>query len=85
MNKCTDCAPHLIAIVHQDEEEVKAAHDGSGQIDVLFQTLATVIASANRVGSSQDGRASVQGCLKKRECGYSAAGWEASRVIRTLA
>lgn len=86
MNKCTHSAPYLITIIHQDEEEVKTAHDGGGQVDVLLQTLATVITSTNRVGGSQDGCASVQCGLKETESGYSAAEIEreASRVIRTL-
>ncbi|KAF3858565.1 hypothetical protein F7725_011766 [Dissostichus mawsoni] len=47
-----------IELVHQDEEEVEAAHDGGGHVDVLLQTLAAVVAPAHRVGCSQDGGAS---------------------------
>lgn len=43
---------HLIAVVHQDEEEVKAAHDGGGQVNVLLQALAAVVAAADGVGCS---------------------------------
>lgn len=66
---------YLIALVHQDEEEVKAAHDGGAQVDVLLQTLAAVVASTDGVGSSQDGRARVQGSLSEEEeqSGYSTA------------
>lgn len=58
---------HLIAVVHQDEEEVKATHDGSGQVDVLLQALAAIVAPADRVGSGEDGCASVQGGLQETE------------------
>lgn len=64
---------YLIAVVHQDEEEVEAAHDGGGHVDVLLQTLAAVVASTDRVGGSQDGRASVQGGLEEAKSGYSTA------------
>lgn len=67
---------YLIALVHQDEEEIKAAHNGSGQVDVLLQTLAAVVASVDRVSSSQDGCASVQGSLRREaeeRSGYSTA------------
>lgn len=56
---------HLIAVVHQDEEEVEAAHDGSRQVDVLLQTLAAIVAAAHRVGGGQDGGASVECCLHR--------------------
>lgn len=70
-SKLTD----LIAVVHQDEEEVEAAHDGGGQVDVLLQALAAVVAPSDWVGGSQDGCASVQGGLKKTEAttGYATA------------
>lgn len=58
---------YLIAVVHQDEEEVEAAHDGGGQVDVLLQALAAVVAPTDRVGGSQDGRAGVQGGLEETE------------------
>lgn len=58
---------HLVAVVHQDEEEVEAAHDGGGQVDVLLQALAAVVAAADGVGRCQDGRASVQGRLKPQK------------------
>lgn len=64
-NACTDS--YLVTVVHQDEEEVKAAHDGGAEVDVLFQTLAAVVAPAHRVGGSQDGCASVQGGLEEKE------------------
>ena len=32
-------AAHLITLVHQDEEEVEAGHDGGGHVDVLHQGL----------------------------------------------
>lgn len=66
---------YLITVVHQDEEEVEAAHDGGGQLDVLLQALAAVVAPADRVGGSQDGRASVQRGLEQTEAksGYSTA------------
>lgn len=67
---------YLIAVVHQDEEEVKAAHDGGGQVDILLQTLAAVVAPTDRVGGSQDGRASVQGGLEETEAGYFTADTE---------
>lgn len=63
----TEYAVHLIAVVHQDEEEVKATHDGSGQVDVLLQALAAIVAPADRVGSGEDGCASVQGGLQETE------------------
>ncbi len=56
---------YLIAVVHQNEEEVEAAHDGSGQVDVLLQTLAAVVAPTDGVSGSQDGRASVQRGLEE--------------------
>lgn len=58
---------YLITVVHQDEEEVKTAHNGGCQLDVLLQALAAVIASAHRVSSSQDGGASIQSRLDERE------------------
>lgn len=63
----TEYAVHLIAVVHQDEEEVKATHDGSGQVDVLLQALAAIVAPADRVGRGEDGCASVQGGLQETE------------------
>lgn len=60
---------HLIAVVHQDEEEVEAAHDGSGQVDVLFQTLAAVVATTDRVSSRQDGCTGIQSGLEDRKEG----------------
>lgn len=58
---------HLIAVVYQDEEEVKATHDGSSQVDVLLQALAAIVAPADRVGGGEDGCASVQGGLQETE------------------
>ena len=58
---------YLITVVHQDEEEVEAAHDGGGQVDVLLQTLAAVVAPTDGVGGGQDGGASVQGGLEETE------------------
>lgn len=65
---------HLIAVVHQDEEEVEAAHDGSRQVDILLQTLAAIIATAHRVGGGQDGGAGVKCglCREKKGVSYSA-------------
>lgn len=60
---------HLVAVVHQDEEEVEAAHDGSRQVDILLQTLAAVVAAAHRVGGGQDGGASVECGLCRVEDG----------------
>lgn len=54
---------YLVAVVHQDEEEVEATHDGSGQVDILLQTLAAIVAPTDGVGSGEDGRASIQGGL----------------------
>lgn len=65
MNCCVHA--YLIAVVHQDEEEVKSAHDGGCQVDVLLQTLAAVVAPTDWVGGSQDGGASIQGCLAGME------------------
>lgn len=62
---------HLIAVVHQDEEEVKAAHDGSRQVHVLLQTLAAIVAAAHRVGGGQDGGAGVKCGLRGAEKGVS--------------
>lgn len=62
---------HLIAVVHQDEEEVEAAHDGSRQVDILLQTLAAIVAAAHRVGSGQDGGAGVKCCLHRATKGVS--------------
>lgn len=65
---CTDgINTCLIAVVHQDEEEVEAAHDGGGQVDVLLQTFPAVVAPSDRVGCSQDGGASIQGGLEETE------------------
>lgn len=58
---------YLVAVIHQDEEEVKATHDGSGQVHILLQTLAAIVAPAHRVGGSEDGRASVQGGLQETD------------------
>lgn len=58
---------YLVAVVHQDEEEIEATHDGSGQVDVLLQTLAAIVAPTDGVGSGEDGRASVQGGLGEKE------------------
>lgn len=58
---------HLVAFVHQDEEEVEAAHDGGRQVDVLLQALAAVVAPADGVGGGQDGGAGVQGGLRREE------------------
>lgn len=60
---------HLIAVVHQDEEEVEAAHDGSRQVDILLQTLAAIVAAAHRVGGGQDGGAGVKCCLHRAKKG----------------
>lgn len=62
---------HLVAVVHQDEEEVEAAHDGSRQVDVLLQTLAAIVAAAHRVGGGQDGGAGVKCGLRSAEKGVS--------------
>lgn len=59
----TENGVHLVAVVHQDEEEVKATHDGGGQVDVLLQTLAAIVAPADGVGGGEDGCASIQGGL----------------------
>lgn len=61
---CIGVYVYLITVVHQDEKEVEAAHDGGGQVDVLFQTLTAVVAPADRVGGGEDGCASVQGGLE---------------------
>lgn len=69
--------PYLIAVVHQDEEEIEAAHDGCRQVDVLLQALAAVVAPVDGVGCSQDGRASIQCGLEREEAeaksGYTTA------------
>ena len=43
----------LVTVVHQDEEQVEPAHDRSSHVDVLLQTLASVVASSIRVGRGQ--------------------------------
>lgn len=58
-------AAYLIAVVHQDEEEVEATHDGGRQVDVLLQTLAAVVAPSHRVGGGEDGGAGVQRGLQR--------------------
>lgn len=63
----TKCVAYLVAVIHQDEEEVKATHDGSGQVHILLQTLAAIVAPAHRVGGSEDGCASVQGGLQETD------------------
>lgn len=65
---------HLIAVVHQDEEEVETAHDGSRQVDILLQALAAVVAAAYRVGSGQDGGAGIQCGLRRAKKGVSHTG-----------
>lgn len=61
----TEPAAYLIAVVHQDEEEVKSTHDGSSEVHVLLQALAAIVASANRVCSGENGGASVQSGLRE--------------------
>lgn len=58
---------YLVAVVHQDEEEVKSTHDGSREVHVLLQALAAVVASTNRVCSGENGSASVQGGLHETQ------------------
>lgn len=58
---------YLIAVVHQDEEEVKSTHDGSREVHVLLQALAAVVASTNRVRSGENGSASIQGGLQETQ------------------
>lgn len=65
---------HLIAVIHQDEEEVETAHDGSRQVDILLQALAAVVAAAHRVGGGQDGGAGVQCGLRRAKKGVSHTG-----------
>lgn len=65
---------HLIAVVHQDEEEVEAAHDGSRQVDILLQALAAVIAATHRVGGGQDGGAGIKCSLHRAKKGVSHTG-----------
>lgn len=61
----TETEAYLIAVVHQDEEEVKSAHDGSSEVHVLLQALAAIVASTNRVCSGENGGASVQSGLQE--------------------
>ena len=44
----------LVAVVHQDEEQVKSAHDGGRHVDVELEALAPVVPPTNRVGCCQD-------------------------------
>lgn len=64
-NVLTEPEAHLIAVVHQDEEEVESTHDGSSEVHVLLQALAAVVASTNRVCSGENGGASVQSGLQE--------------------
>lgn len=63
----TEPEAHLVAVVHQDEEEVKATHDGSSEVHVLLQALAAIVASTNGVCSGENGGASVQGGLQETQ------------------
>lgn len=63
----TEPDEYLVAVVHQDEEEVKSTHDGSSEVDVLLQALAAIVASANRVCSGQNGGASVESGLQETQ------------------
>lgn len=51
---------HLIAVVHQDKEKVKAGHDGCSQVHVLFEGFGALVAAADGVRCSQDGRSGIQ-------------------------
>ena len=42
----------LITVIDKDEEEIKPAHDGRGHVDVLLQTLASVISTSVGIGCS---------------------------------
>lgn len=61
----TGQAAYLVAVVHQDEKEVKSTHDGSCEVHVLLQTLAAIVASTDGVCSGENGGASVQGGLQE--------------------
>ena len=50
---CDGIVGDLVAIVHQDEEQVKSAHDGGRHVDVLLEALTPVIATSIGIGSSQ--------------------------------
>lgn len=54
---------HLIAFIHQNEEEVKSGHDGGGHVDVLLQRLGTIVPAINGIGCRQDRRTGVQSSL----------------------
>ena len=41
---------HLVALVHEDEEEIKSRHDGGRHLDVLLERLGAVIAPSYGVG-----------------------------------
>lgn len=58
---------YLVAVVHQDEEEVKSTHDGRREVHVLLQALAAIVASPDGVCGSQNGSASVQGGLRETQ------------------
>lgn len=61
----TEPEAYLVAVVHQDEEEVKSTHDGSSEVHVLLQALAAIVASTNWVCGSENGGASVQSGLQE--------------------
>lgn len=63
----TEPEAYLIAVVHQDEEEVKSTHDGSSEVHVLLQALAAIVASTNRVRGGENGGASVQSGLQETQ------------------
>ncbi len=57
----------LVALVNEDEEEIESRHKGRRQLNVLSERARPVVATADRVCSRQDGRASVQRRLKDTE------------------
>ena len=59
-------ATYLITFINEDEEEIESGHDGRGERDVLLQRLVPLVAPADGVGRSEDGRAGVQGGLDAR-------------------
>ena len=52
--------PYLIALIYQNEEQVKSGHDGVRHVDIVFQRLGAIVTAINGVGCSQDGCTGIQ-------------------------
>jgi hypothetical protein len=60
---CDAVVQHLVALIQDHEEEVKTAHDGRADVDVLLQTPPLVVPPFDRVSRRQNGCARVQSGL----------------------